>query len=46
MKPVLLWIAVILLLLVGLSVWRMHSAGPRLNVEPHAAKEIQKAKQR
>ncbi len=42
----LLWIALAALIIVGYAVYRQRTAPGRLNVEPHAAEEIEKARRR
>jgi hypothetical protein len=46
MKVKLVWIIVALIAVIGFVLYRSQSAMPRLNVEPHAAQEIDKAKRR
>lgn len=43
---ILLGLALAAVLLAAAAVYRSYSLGPRLNVEPHAAEEIEKAKRR
>jgi hypothetical protein len=45
-KPILIWILVIGVLLVGFALYRFRGSGSGLNVEPQAAEEIEKAKRR
>ena len=45
MKSVLLWLALAGALIIGI-VWYRCQSSNRLNVEPHAAEEIEKAKRR
>jgi hypothetical protein len=46
MRTRLLWLGVLTLLLIGLMLYRYGTSNGKLNVEPNAAKEIEKAKQR
>ena len=46
MKVKLVWMIVALIVVLGFVLYRSRSAKPRLNVEPHAAQEIEKAKRR
>jgi len=46
MKVKLVWIIVAVIAVLGFVLYRSQSAKPRLNVEPHAAQEIDKAKRR
>jgi len=45
MNRILLWIVLAAVIII-IGIWRFHASGPRLNVEPHAAEEIEKAKRR
>jgi hypothetical protein len=47
MKPrLLLWIALTALIIVGYAVYRQRTDSRGLNVDPHAAEEIEKARRR
>lgn len=41
-----LWIALAALLIIGYAVYRQRDESGRLNVEPHAREEIEKARRR
>lgn len=45
-KPILLLVAAVVIVVLGLAIYRSRVAGDGLNVTPQAAKEIEKAKQR
>ncbi len=45
-KPILLFVAAVVIVVLGLAIYRSQVAGDGLNVTPRAAKEIEKAKQR
>jgi hypothetical protein len=45
MNRILLWIVLAAVIIV-IGIWRSYVSSPRLNVEPHAAEEIEKAKRR
>jgi hypothetical protein len=42
----LLWMLLVVCVVAGYTVYRQYSDSSRLHVEPHAAKEIEKAKRR
>jgi hypothetical protein len=46
MRTRLLWLGLAAILLIGLVLYRYSTSTGKLNVEPNAAKEIEKAKQR
>jgi hypothetical protein len=46
MKGIVIWLFIAAALVIGFAVYRSHTSKSRLNVEPHAAKEIEKAKRR
>ena len=46
MKSILIWLLVAAILAIGIVAYRSQTTGSRLKVEPHAAEEIEKAKQR
>jgi len=46
MSKTLLWILFIVLAVAGYVVYRQRADRPQLNVEPHAAEEIEKARRR
>ena len=45
-KKVVLWVALAVLLAAGYAIYRQRADALRLNVEPHAAEEIEKARRR
>jgi beta-lactamase regulating signal transducer with metallopeptidase domain len=46
MRTRILWLAVALILLIALVLYRNRNSTGKLNVEPHAAEEIEKARRR
>jgi hypothetical protein len=46
MRTLFLWIAIGAALILGFAVYHSYSSRSRLNVDPHAAREIEKAKRR
>ena len=45
-KTILLIVVVAILVVIGVVIYRSHNSPNRLNVEPHAGHEIDKAKRR
>jgi hypothetical protein len=46
MKAIWIWLTLAAVLAIGLVVYRSSTSSSDLNVEPHAAREIEKAKRR
>jgi hypothetical protein len=46
MKTIMLWLVVVGILLIAFAVYRSHASRSRLQVDPQAAEEIEKAKRR
>lgn len=46
MKPIVIWLLAIAIIVFGMVFYRSCTSGRDLNVDPHARKEIEKAKER
>ncbi len=46
MQKILLWLILAAAIVIAIVLYRSHTSSSRLNVEPHAAEEIEKAKRR
>jgi hypothetical protein len=46
MKTILIWLFAGAIILAGVALYRSHTSRSHLNVEPHAAEVIEKAKRR